>query len=146
MKVILIKNIQGIGRAGDVKEVNDGYARNFLLPKGLAELATKHTINVAVGQKRKRERTKIIQAKAKEKLAKKIDGQTYEIFAKADDTGTLYSKLDEKKIAAELISLGVNIGPEEIKMNENIKKIGEYKLDLSLNGISCKIKLMVKAG
>ena len=145
MKIILLKEVQGLGHAGDIKEVSDGYGRNFLLPGKLAEISTQHSLAVLELRKRKRERIALRAEKDKVKLAKKINGQRFAIKAKADQTGTLYAKIDAKAIASVLAKQGFKIEENEIKLPETIKKIGEYEVDFELGGESGKIKLEVRS-
>ncbi len=145
MRIILLKPVKNLGQAGEIKEVSDGYARNFLIPQGLADMVTKHSLSVMEAQKRKREKLKKQAEAVKVKLARKINGQEFTIKAKADKKGTLYSKLDAKAIARELNEQGVNVEATEIDLSEPIKKIGEYKFNLRLAGKSAVIKLKVES-
>ncbi len=144
MKVVLLKEVKNLGHVGDVKEVNSGYARNFLIPRGLADMVTKHSMGVLESQKNKRERIKKVQFKSKKLLAKKIDRKKFKIEAKADEKGSLYAKLDSKAIVRELEKQGYDIELNEVIIKENIKKIGDYTVDLKLGGEKAKIKLEVK--
>jgi large subunit ribosomal protein L9 len=143
MKVILLKEVKGLGRIGEIKEVSPGYARNFLIPKGLAEVVTKHSLNIFEAQAKKRERLAKQEIKKKKNLATRIKEKKFEIKAKTDDSGTLYAKLDAKAIAKELQKQKYKIEPEEIKLKEVIKKAGEYQVGLELEGKKSKIKLIV---
>lgn len=143
MKIILLKEVQGLGHVGEIKEVKEGYARNFLIEKGLADLATKHSINLSETQKNKRERIATKVKQNKQKAAKKIFGQKFIIKAKADEKGTLYSKITAKTIVDELIKQKINIETKDIKLEEAIKKIGEYEISLDLGEENVKIKLEI---
>ncbi|MFH1427857.1 MAG: 50S ribosomal protein L9 [Patescibacteria group bacterium] len=145
MKVILLKNISNLGRAGEIKEIKTGYARNFLLAKGLADMVSKHSINVLHAQKKKLARLEIKEEKNKKNLAKKVNNQVFIIEAKADDKGNLYAKLSQKAIVDVLNKAGYQVLNKEIILKENIKKIGEYEVELKLAGEKAKIKLIVKA-
>ena len=143
MKIILLKEVRGLGRAGEIKEAAEGYARNFLIPKGLADVLSKHNLNVLEAQKKKRERMVEKAKKDKIKLAKKIAGQKFKIQAKADEKGSLYAKINAKAIAAELSKQGFKVEDSEVKLLEPIKKTGEYEAELNLGGERVKIKLEV---
>lgn len=143
MKIILLKEVQGFGHVGETKEVSDGYARNFLIPKGLAAMATKHTLKVVGDQKAKKVRQAQKSARSKELLAKKINKKTFEIKAKADEKGTLYAGIDKKLLAEELRKQGVELETSEIKLKENIKKIGDYEIDIILGKEKAVVKLKV---
>lgn len=144
MRVLLIKKVKGLGQAGEIKEVNDGYARNFLLPKKLAEMISNHETRMLVAQKNKQIRLKAEEEKAKKKMVKKIDNKTYEIISKSDQKGTLYAKIDNRSLSHELKGLGLNIEPNEIKMDTPIKKLGEYAIDIVIKGGKARIKLIIK--
>lgn len=145
MNVVLLKEVQGLGHAGDVKDVSDGYGRNFLIPRGLAAVLTAENLRAVEVEKFKKEKAVKNLKKVKDKLAKKIFGKKFEIAAKADETGTLYAKIDAKAIASELAEQGFKIEANEIKLPAPIKKIGEYEVDLELGGGSGKIKVEVKS-
>lgn len=144
MKVILLKEVPKLGKIGDIKEVNVGYGRNFLIPGDMAVLATKHSINMLKNQKRKKERQAKQYREAKQKLAKKIGNNSFIINAKADEKGSLYASLSASKLAEELQVQGYAIEPEEIKLKEKIKKCGKFKAELTLGGKKIKIKLDIK--
>jgi large subunit ribosomal protein L9 len=143
MKIILLKEVQNLGHAGEIKEVAEGYARNFLIPKGLADVLSKHNLNVLEAQKRKHEKMLEKAKKDKVKLAKKITGQKFKIQAKADEKGSLYAKINAKAVAAELARQGFKIEDSEVKLPEAIKKTGEYEVELNLGGERVKIKVEV---
>ena len=145
MKVILLKEVKGVGRTGEIKQVSDGYARNFLIPQGLADVVTKHSINVHKQQNAKRERIKKLEVRSKKLEAKKLDGKNYEIKVNADEKGSLYSKLDAKAIARELQKQKYIVEPKEIKLDKAIKKLGEYDVELKLVGEKAKIKIIVNS-
>lgn len=145
MKIILIKEVQGFGHAGEIKEVKEGYAKNFLIPKGLAVSANKHSLKMINDQKNKQIRqTEKVKTK-KQLLAKKLKNKTIEIKTTADETGTLYAGLDTKKISEELKKQGFSIESDEIKLKTPIKTLGEYNLTVKLAGENLSIKLAVKA-
>lgn len=144
MKIILLKNVPNLGKAGDIKEVSGGYARNFLLPKGLAELATKHSIVVLAAQKQKREKFKKLDVRSKKSEAAKLAGKEFVLSAKTDDKGSLYEKISAKTIASELQKQGYKIEAKEVKLEKPIKKTGEYRVGLELAGEKAVVKLKVE--
>jgi large subunit ribosomal protein L9 len=145
MKIILLKEVQGLGHAGDIKEVSDGYGRNFLVPQGLAAILTMENLKAVEVKKSRKEKAVKSLKKNKDKLAKKIFGKKFEIKVKADETGTLYAKIDAKAIDSELNKQGYKIEASEIKLPEPIKKIGEYEVNLELGGESGKIRVEVRS-
>ena len=144
MKVILLKEMKKLGCKGEVKEVNDGYARNFLIPQGIVEILTRHTLGMQKAQQQKKERLKEKAGEDKLKLARRLHQKKITIMAKADDSGTLYAGLDKKAIARELNKQKFEVEASEIKLKEAIKKTGEHKLELGLASEKIKIKLEIK--
>jgi len=143
MKIILTKEVRGLGHVGETKEVSDGYARNFLLANGLAREATSTALQTLDSQKAKKQKQEIKNKKTKQILAKKINGRSFTIKSKADDSGTLYAGLNAEAISEELKKNKFFIEPEEIVLGENIKKIGDYQFELILAGEKVKIKLNI---
>lgn len=145
MKVILLKEVKKLGHAGELKEVNDGYARNFLLPQGLVDVATRHSLSVLEAQKKKIERNQNQEFRNKAKLAKKLDGKVFQIIVKADANGTLYAGLSPKAIANELAEQDNNIAADSVSVSKVIKKIGNYDIELELGKKKTIVKLVVKS-
>jgi len=132
-----------LGHAGEIKDVAEGYARNFLIPKGLADALSKHALNVLEARRNKRARMAVKSAKDKQKLARKINGRKFKIQAKADEKGSLYAKINANAIAAELARQGFKVEDSEVKLPEAVKKTGEYEVELDLGGERVMIKLEV---
>ena len=145
MKVVLLKNIANLGRAGDIKEINDGYARNYLMPKGLANSVNKQDILVIKAQAGKQERLKKEDGQNKIKTLKKISGFVFKMVAKVDETGTLYAKIDKKDILQELVKAGYKVDINEIILNEPIKKIGRYEINLEMQNEKATIILEISS-
>jgi large subunit ribosomal protein L9 len=144
MKVILLKDVEKLGQKGDVKEVADGYARNFLIPNKLAVLATKAELVKLEEQK------KIEAQKAEEELvhfqeiASQIDGLELEIPAKVSEDGKLFGAVAASQIAEKLKEKGFEIKKEQIKTGEPIKEIGEYEATVEFpHNLEAKIKIIV---
>jgi large subunit ribosomal protein L9 len=145
MKVVLLKEVPGLGHMGEIKEVKGGYARNYLIPQGLVDILTKHSLGVLEAQKQKKEKDMISEVRSKKLEAKKINGQSFIIQTKADSKGTLYSKFDAKVIVNELVKQGRNIEVNEIILKKAIKKIGEHKIELKLGGEKAKITIIINS-
>ena len=143
MEVILLKEVYGLGHAGEVKEVKSGYARNYLIPAGLAFTVTRHNLRMLEAQKKKLIKLELKNNQEKIKLAKKINGQEFEIKVKADDKGTLFAGLDAKVIADELQKQGFFVETKEVILNKAIKKVGEYEVELRLEEKKAKIKIII---
>lgn len=134
MEVILKKDVQNIGEAGDIVNVKDGYARNFLFPQNLAEIATK-------GAKENREKN-LARIKAKQEklhaealeLAKKIEELgSIEFSAKAGESGKLFGAITTKKLAEEIkAKLGVDVDRKTISLDAPINKLGNFTMNIKL--------------
>lgn len=146
MKIVLKEDVKNIGKKGDIKEVSDGYARNYLLPRDLAEIATPQAIKMAENLKKQRVEGETKKIKALEKMADSIKGIKVEIKEKAKEDGKLFGSVKAERIAEEL-SKKSNAGLDKdmIMLDEPIKKIGEYvvKIKISKNN-QIDINLIVK--
>ncbi len=145
MKIILLQDVKKLGKAGEVKEVAEGYARNFLFAKKLAQVATEEIVAEA-GNKRKQELR--IEEEKKEKaleLARKLKGAKITIESKGKG-GKLFGSVGRKEIGAALESEGFEIGEKDVILDKAIKKSGEYKVKISLSGgVSCEIAVEIKS-
>jgi len=146
MKVILIKDVPGYGTFGDIVNVKDGFANNYLIPRGLALPATegniKHVQDVLRQKRRKLEREK---AKAQE-IAEKIDGLVIEIARPVGVTGKLYGAVTVSEIADKIKELaGVEVDKKKIMLKSPIKNVGRYTLTVKLHPeVSATITVDVK--
>ena len=144
MKVLLIKDVKGLGKAGEIKNAKDGYARNYLIPKGFAKLATDEVIKEwQEEQKRKEEELKKELAKLNE-LKEKIENTKIVIKHKLGANGHLYGAITNKEVAEHLKEKGIEIDKKHIEMKQ-IKAVGEYSVDVKLgHGIHAKLDLVVE--
>ena len=145
MIVILMKDVKGSGKAGDVVKVSDGYARNMLLPKGLAKEATEGNIRSLEKQKAiAAEKLEEQKAAAKE-MAAKLEKITLKIESKGGDSGKLFGSITSKDIAEALEKQeGMKIDKKKIKMKTPIKQAGETEVTLKLfTEISAQLKVSV---
>ena len=146
MKVILIKDVPGYGTFGDVINVKDGFANNYLIPRGLALPATegniKHVQDILKQKQRKLEREK---AKAKE-MAEKIDGLVIEIARPVGVTGKLYGAITVSEIAKYIKEkTGVEVDKRKIMLKAPIKNVGRYTIPVKLHPeVSATIVVDVK--
>jgi large subunit ribosomal protein L9 len=133
MEVILLERIGKLGQMGDVVRVKDGFARNFLLPRGKALRAT------GDNKKRFEEMKAELQARNLEmkgeagKLAGTLDGKTYVVLRQASESGQLFGSVSTRDIAALIKTDGADIGRSQIVLNAPIKTIGQYKVPLALH-------------
>ena len=133
MKVVLLDNIKGIGAVGTVKDVSDGYARNFLLPKGLAKLASSAVLREVEALKaQKLESMKLAHGEA-ELVAKKIDGATVQIAGRANEKGTLFSAISAHDVAEAVSAIaGARIDATQVRLEEHIKTAGAHPVTIEL--------------
>ena len=129
---------------GDIKNVSDGYARNFLIPNGLAEPATAETEKQAETLKKKRESENLTNKESAAELAKTMEGFVLELTEDANEEGHLYGSVNTKIIAGELAKNKIKIKESSINLPEPIKMIGEHEVELELHPeVKVKIKINV---
>lgn len=134
MKVIFIKDVKGQGKKGQVKEVSEGYATNFLLPRGLVRPATEGNVktleNQAAAEQRRKENEKV----EAQELGKKIDELTLTMKAKAGEGGRLFGAITSKQIAETLASTkGITIDKRKIELGEPIRHMGVFQVNVKLH-------------
>jgi large subunit ribosomal protein L9 len=147
MKVLLVKNVENLGSAGDEVSVADGYARNFLFPRKLAVPFTPGATKMAeLYRKNAMEKEARVVAEAEE-LVGKLGAQVFTLTASADENGHLYGSISEREISDELVRAGFSIDRRQVEMEEHIKNTGEYTISLKLHGdVHGEITLRVEAG
>ncbi|MBR6736790.1 MAG: 50S ribosomal protein L9 [Clostridia bacterium] len=132
MKVILLKDVKGTGKAGEIKEVADGYARNCLIKKGLAEEATSVKVNSLNIKKDAQTFHKQEEIKALKELAKNINGTQVEIKIKTGDNGKIFGSVTSKEINEKLLEKGFEIDRKNILLKEPIKSLGSTQVEVKL--------------
>ncbi len=144
MKVILKADVKGSGKKGDILDVSDGYAKNFLLKKGLAEVATSSGINEIEQRRRADEFHKAENVKAQKELAAKLNGTSVPVAIRAGENGKVFGSVTNEKIAAALAELGFDVDKKRIVTKETLKNVGEYEAEVRfIEGVSAKIKVIV---
>jgi len=143
MKVILLQDVKGKGKKGQMLEVSDGYARNFMLPKKLAIEATPDAINtMKMNDKATQERIAREKAAALE-ISKKLRAMTLTVTAKGGGAGRLFGAVTNAEIASALEKQGIKLDKRKIVLSENIKNIGTYTVTCKL-GYEINAPLTVK--
>lgn len=144
MKVIFLQNIKGVAQIGDIKNVSDGYARNFLIPKNLAKPVTAETEKQAEILKKKRELENLTNKESAAELAKTLEGLVLELTEDANEEGHLYGSVNAKMIAEELAKNKIKIKEDLINLPEPIKTMGEHEVEIELHPeVKTKIKVKV---
>jgi len=132
MKVILLENVDNLGQKYDVKEVKDGYARNFLIPQKLAKIATLKALVWLESQKEEIEKLSEEALKQAQETASFIEGQEVTISMKVGDEGQLFESVSTQKIADQLKKLGRDVKKSQIIINRPIKELGEHQVKIKL--------------
>jgi len=144
MKVILLQDIENIGKKYEIKEVKDGYARNFLIPKDLAKLATKRALQWLEEQKETVENEAEEDLKKTQEVASKIDGIELSIAVKTGPDNQLFESINNVKISEKLKELGYEIKKSQINLEKPIKELGEFPIKISLDhNLEPEIKLFI---
>lgn len=132
MKVILLQDVKNVGKKGDVVNSSDGYARNYLFPRKLAEEATDSNLHVLNAKKETERRKKLAEIEAAQKLAEELKGKEIKIEAKSGDNGKLFGAITSKDVA-ELIKKQYKIEVDKKKVvMDTIKLAGTYEVEIKL--------------
>ena len=144
MKVILLQDVKKLGKKGDVIEASDGYARNYLFPRKLAEEATANALHVVNAKKENERRKKLAELEAAPKLAAELKGKEVTVKAKAGESGRLFGAITNKDIA-EVINTTFKLSVDKKKVvMETIKIAGTYDVEIKLYPeVSTKIKVII---
>lgn len=134
MKVILLQDVKSQGKKDDVIEVNDGYARNFLFPRKLAIEANKANMNELEGRKSAESYKAAQELKKAQEQGAAIDGKTFTIYQKTGAGDKLFGSVTSKEIAEAIKSAAdIDVDKKKININEPIKSLGEYKVEIKLH-------------
>nr|MBO4517591.1 50S ribosomal protein L9 [Clostridia bacterium] len=126
MKVVLLKDVKGSGKAGDIIDAKQGYAQNYLIKNGLAKAADASALNENKAQKAAQEFHRQEQLKENKALREKIDGLTLTVQVKSGESGKFFGSITNKEIAEKLMDLGIEIDKKKIVIQPNIKTAGSY--------------------
>jgi len=130
MKVLLCQDVKRLGWLGDVLEVAEGYARNYLLPLGLAVVPTEANLKSLAEEKARRAEQREREGGRLEGVAAAVDGAEAVLAAKANEEGVLFGSVGEKAIAANLREQGFEVADEVVQLSEHIKQVGSYSVTL----------------
>lgn len=145
MKVVLLDNIKGVGQVGDVKDVNDGYARNFLFPRKAARPATDGILKDIQALKAKKLQFAALRHQEAVELCGKLAGTRVELSAKANEQGTLFAGVEAHHVARALsATAGIQIPDEAVRLTDHIKNVGDHTVTVELaEGATCDITVAV---
>ena len=146
MKVILKSNVDHLGRAGEVKEVAIGYARNFLLPRKLAEPATASALKYWEKGKEKRAAVVSAEVKVAKELAEKLSGVNLTFSMPASEEGKLFGSVGKTDVLKSLKAAGYDVPKNSVRLETALKTTGEHEVELRLAPeVSAKVKVTVSA-
>ena len=146
MKVILRSTIDNLGRPGDVKDVKIGYARNFLLPRKFAELATEAALKYWEKGKDKRQQLVASEVKTAKELSEKLAGVNLTFAVPASEEGKLFGSVGKADVLKSLKAAGFEVPKNSIRLETAIKTTGEHEVELRLQPeVTAKVKVTVSA-
>ncbi|MFO8060744.1 MAG: 50S ribosomal protein L9 [Bacillota bacterium] len=145
MRVILMDRVEGLGEPGEVVEVANGYARNYLIPRGLAERATRESMARWEEEKKKRERIAEMAREEAEKKAAQLEDAEVQISARAGESGKLFGSVTAAQIADALKDeTGVELDRRKIVLEEPLRELGEYRIRVALHeGVNVFVAVVV---
>jgi large subunit ribosomal protein L9 len=146
MEVLLLRNVEQVGRAGEVKRVSDGYARNYLIPRGLAMPATSGAIRQAAVQKEANTRRQAKEQSQAQAQAQALDGVTVTFQARAGETDRLYGSITNAHIAEALEEkIGQPVDRRKIDLHEPLKELGTHAVTIRLApGAEAKVTVVIE--
>lgn len=144
MRVILLQDVEKLGKKYDVKEVADGFAKNFLIPKGLAKPATEKNLKWLEAQKEIERKRAEEDLKKIQELASKIDGLEVVVPVKIGQEGQLFESVTVQKISEKLKQLGFEVKKTQIDLPRPIKELGEFPVKINFeHNLEAEIKVIV---
>ncbi len=144
MRVILLQDIENLGKKYDIKEVANGYARNFLIPRGLAKAATRDALKWLSLQKEIEAKKAEEDLKKVQEIASAIDGQEIVIAVKVGEKNQLFESITNQKISEKLKEIGFDIKKNQIDLPKPIKETGEFSIKIHLeHNLEAEIKVII---
>ncbi|RQD76819.1 MAG: 50S ribosomal protein L9 [Halanaerobium sp. MSAO_Bac5] len=145
MKVVLTEDVKKLGSQGDVVDVADGYARNYLFPRGLAVEATKGKVKEIKEKEAKKARIKREKKEEAKKLKEKLEAEKFVLKVKAGESGRLFGSVNTKDIAETAAEKGYDIDKRKIELSDSIKTLGMHKVEVKLyDDISAELNIKVE--
>lgn len=145
MKVIFLKDVKGQGKKGEIKEVSEGYATNFLIPRGMAAMATESNMKQLDHQKKAEQKRKDKEKEMAEQLAARMEELTLRVKAKAGEGGRLFGSITSKQIAEELEKAeNISIDKRKMHLPEPIRTLGVTQVPVKLHPeVTATLKVQV---
>ncbi len=144
MRVILLQDVENLGKKFEIKEVKDGYARNFLLPQNLAKKADKKSLKWLEKQKEIERKKAEEELKKVQELASQIDGIEVVVPVKIGEEGQLFEQITGQKISEKLAEMGFEIKKERIDLAEPLKELGEFPLKVKFeHNLESEIRVII---
>lgn len=146
-KLLLIEDVDSLGRSGDIVGVKPGYARNFLIPQGLAVIASKQALRMQARLQEERQKKAIIDRQESDEQAAKLEGQTVTTIVKVDHDGHMYGSVNASDIAELLAAqLSITLDKRAIQLKHPIKETGAHTIHVKLKeGVSATFSLTIEA-
>ncbi len=144
MKVILLQDVEGLGKKYEVKEVKNGHARNLLLPEKMAKAATRDALKWLADQKEVIEKEVEEDLKREQGLASSLDGLEINLVMKIGEEGQLFESVGSQKIIEKLKEMGFEVKKSQVKPENPIKEIGEFPISINLNhNLEAEVKVII---
>jgi large subunit ribosomal protein L9 len=141
----LKKDVGGVGTRDSVREVSDGYALNFLIPRALAEQATPEKVAALDSRKKKESAEHAEQAKQTADTLTRLNGARIVVEAKANEKGRLFKGINKKDVAEKIADTYQGVGPDMVELDDPIVEVGEYAVRLTKDGAEAVIQFVVEA-
>jgi large subunit ribosomal protein L9 len=133
MQVILLKDVDHLGQQGEIHEVADGYGRNYLIPQGMARMATEGAIRQAREEERQARRRQVAEREQAEEVAKELGDMQLVFSAKVGEENRIFGTVTTQQIAVELSNRGFDVDRKNIELDEDIRYVGAYTAKVQLH-------------
>ena len=145
-KLLLVENVESLGIVGDIVNVRNGYARNFLLPRALATKPSDELIQQLQGKRAEAQKMLAEQRRLREGLSQKLQGVEVKLIRSCNDQGILYAAITQQDVANELNAGGYAVKPRDVRINQVMKRIDSYEVHIKLDSdLDASIKVHVQA-
>ncbi len=146
MKIILTQDLHNLGQKGELKEVASGYARNYLIPKGIAVEATTGQLRMFQANKETLSRKSAKEEKTAREIGEKLSGKTFTIKVKAGEAGRLFGSVTSADLSTVMEKAGFKVDKKKIEMPEPIKEVGEFQIQVKLHPeVRVPVQVLVEA-